>query len=96
MPASKTAGLEKRIVKLEQELAAYKRQLSKQAPGENASARELAALREFARAFFRTAQDHGLAFWIFHPDVARAAAELATAAGIDDVTPTPTSKRTPQ
>lgn len=95
MPASKTAPLEKRITKLEQELAAYKRQLSKQAPGENASAREAAALREFARAFFRTAQDHGLAFWIFHPDVAHAAEQLAKAAGVDDVTPTP-AKRTPQ
>jgi len=94
MPASKTAALEKRITKLEQELASYKRQLSKQAPGENASARELAHLRLFALNFLRAADEHGVRFWIFHPDVAVAAQELATAAGYD--MPKPPTERTPR
>jgi N-acyl-D-aspartate/D-glutamate deacylase len=79
MPPSKTAPLEKRIEKLERELAAYKRQLSKAAPGENASARQLAVLRELVTSFFRAADDHGVRFWVFHPEVANAADWLRAA-----------------
>lgn len=97
MPVSKTAALEKRIGKLEQELAAYKRQLTQRAPGENAAVHELAAVRAFVRRFFNNAEEHGVRFWIFHPDVANAAEELARAAGYGPLqAPTPTNRRTPQ
>lgn len=89
MPVSKTAALEKRIEKLEQELSAYKRELSKQPPGANAAAHELAALRTTARRFFDTAESYGVNLRAFHPDVHAAALELLAATA-----PQPT-KRTP-
>lgn len=76
MPPSKTAALEKRIAKLEQELAAYKRQLNKAAPGENAAAPQLFALRKAVHHFFDTAEAHGVNLVAFHPDVHAAGQEL--------------------
>jgi hypothetical protein len=104
MPVSKTAALEKRIVKLEQELAAYKRQLTQRAPGENASVREarltIVGLRQAAREFLTAAEEHGLRWWVFHPEVAVTAQKLgdlvkATELAFPDPAQPP-SKRTPQ
>jgi hypothetical protein len=72
MPVSKTAALEKRIVKLEQELAAYKRQLTQRVPGDSATARELrlrlVALRKAVHQFFDDCSEHDVR-WNVHPDV---------------------------
>lgn len=97
MPVSKTAALEKRIEKLEQELNAYKRELTKRAPGSNAAARELANLRELVDRFFEAALCHGLLIWSAHPDVQRAAEQLVDAANPSRPRPhaDPQTKRTP-
>lgn len=95
MPASKTATLEARVKKLEQELAAYKRQLQKGEPNANAGPRQLAELRNQVTAFFRVADEHGIRFWSFHPDVDAAASLLRSAVTIPDPDPNP-MKRRPQ
>ena len=94
MPVSKTAALEKRIEKLEQELAAYKRQLTKREPGANAAAREVSrtfvALWWAVEHFFETAKAHDVR-WNVHPDVSAAYQAVADLMKSD-----PPSKRTPQ
>ena len=81
MPASKTLPLERRITKLEQELAAYKRQLSKNAAGGAARDlnRQLIAIRKTIRAFFDAAEAFGID-WESDPGLARAAEQLANMA----------------
>lgn len=97
MPPSKTLELERRIAKLERELAAYKRQLEKSSAGHDTVARDLnrqlVAIRRSIRNFFDAAEVFGLD-WECDPELARAAEALANLA----VTPnsaTPT-KRTPK
>lgn len=99
MPASKTLELERRVGKLERELAACQRQLEKGDAGAAVAARaldrQLITIRKAIRAFFDAAEVFGLD-WECDPGLARAAEQLADMA-IDGRTPKPPrTKRTPR
>jgi hypothetical protein len=80
MPASKTLELERRIGKLERELAAYKRQLQKNDSTAGTAARELrlrlVSLRMAVHKFFDESEAAGIDWTDQPPPVAGAAQEL--------------------
>lgn len=83
MAASKATQLEKRVEKLERELAAYKRQLKQRAPGANGATRDLnlqlVAMRQAIHHFFDLAEAHDVR-WNVHPDLSTAYQRLMSLA----------------
>lgn len=99
MPASKTLELERRVGKLERELAACQRQFEKGDAGAAVAARaldrQLNTIRKAIRAFFSAAEVMGID-WECDPGLARAADELAKLSLTPNATTPPRTKRTPR